>query len=80
MENTNMETAASTELLEAQAKFERYFGKHQSTRSPKQWERLVNFYGMETVIEKEKMTETEIKQAMTETFTQRLNRKIYGKV
>lgn len=41
--------------------FEKQFGKDQATRKPRQWKALVKQYGIKIVMEKENMSEVEIK-------------------
>jgi len=53
-------------LSEERAKelFEAQFGVDQQSRTPKQWENLVATYGMDKVIELEKMSRGQIKRKM----------------
>lgn len=63
-------------LLEKKASFEKVFGANSRVRTLDQWQRLVNLYGLDQVCQTEGMTETEVKKMMTETYDQKLKRRL----
>ena len=63
-------------MIEQQAKFEKSFGKDQSTRTRTQWNNLVRVYGLKIVCEKEGMTEAEVNLKCTETFDDRVKKMV----
>jgi len=58
-----------------QEMYEKAFGKDTATRNKKQWRNLVRVYGIDTVMEKEGLTEQEVKEHC-ETFSERLKRQM----
>jgi hypothetical protein len=59
--------------------FEKTYGKDAETRTAQQWKNLVTMYGMETVCATEKLTQPQVLQKMSETFSKRLDRQIKNK-
>jgi hypothetical protein len=47
-------------MKEKIARFEKAFGRDSKSRTRKQWSNLVRVYGMQTVCEQEKLTESEV--------------------
>lgn len=62
-----------------QEDFEKAFGKDSNTRNAKQWQALVNQYGIETVMATEKMTKEEVEARCKETYSQWLKRQFKNK-
>jgi len=59
-------------MIKTKDSFEKAFGVNSATRSPRQWTRLVNTYGYETVMKTEKMTREEVERKMKESFTSKV--------
>ena len=63
-------------LLERKAAFEKAFGVNSRMRTFEQWQRLVNVYGIEQVCKSENMTRDEVIKMTTETYDQKLKRRL----
>lgn len=61
-------------LFDTKEKFEKAFGKDSKKRSPEQWMRLVNVYGIDQVSKTEVMTIDHVNAKCNETFSQRLKK------
>jgi len=63
-------------FIKTKEKFEEAFGVNAATRSPAQWRRLVQVYGIDQVCKIEKKTESEIRLAMEEKFAKKLKSRL----
>jgi hypothetical protein len=59
-------------MVKTKANFEKAFGVCSVSRSPKQWQRLVNVYGVETVSKTEGLTAIQIERRCQESFASRV--------
>lgn len=78
-EATTIRDFPLADRISAKEIFERQFGVHRDTRTPAQWQKLINVYGIKSVCKAEDMDEATVRKHAGETFSQRLKRQFKRK-